>query len=143
MTTNKVSFGGKVDEWCRQSEARMLGVFRQSSQELFSIAANGVPVDTGFARASGRASKDSMPKIDPNSHGNTDQTYPYDAGEITTVIATAQLGETLYYGWTANYILPLEYGHSRQAPNGFARLAALQWQQIVDRNVQDLKSRVA
>lgn len=143
MAVNNLQFGAAVDEWVRATEQRMLAVFRESTQRVASIAANGVPVDTGFARASVRGSLQQMPQIDSANKGAKDQRYSADFGNITLVIAGAQLGQTIYIGWTAAYILPLEYGHSKQAPAGFVRIAAAQWQRIVNDVTAEAKTRAA
>lgn len=144
MSVNEnLSFSAAVDNWTQQTTERLTAVFRESTQRVASIAANGVPVDTGFARASVRASTESMPGIIPDSKGAEGQNYPFDMGNITLVIAGAELGQTIHVGWTASYILPLEFGHSKQAPGGFVRLAAAQWQVIVNGVIQEAKSRAS
>ncbi|MGB6080219.1 MAG: HK97 gp10 family phage protein [Xanthobacteraceae bacterium] len=135
------NFAASVDSFVRETEQRMLAVFRESTQRTASIANNGVPVDTGFARASIRASTESMPQINPNAKGKEGAAYPADFGNVTLTIAGAELGQTIYVGWTAAYMLPLEFGHSKQAPSGFVRLAAAQWQHTVDQVTAELRAR--
>ena len=143
MAVNSLSFQAAVDGWAKESADRLERVWKAATQELGSVANNGVPVDTGFARASFMASTDAMPAIDSNDQNKSGAAISQDFGQITTVINGASLGQTIYLGWTAAYILALEYGHSKQAPQGFARLAAAQWQSIVSGVVADAKSRVA
>jgi hypothetical protein len=143
VAVNNLSFSAQVDDWVKATERRMTAVFRESTQRMASIAANGVPIDTGFARASVRASLAEMPSIVPGSKGREGQAYPSSFGQVTATIANAQLGQTVYVGWTASYILALEYGHSKQAPAGFVRLAAAQWPRIVEVVTQEAKSRAA
>ena len=141
MAVSGVDFGAAVDGWCKESENRLTAVFRESAQRVASIAANGVPVDTGFARASVRASLDEMPAIIAGSRGKEGQSYSDNFGQITATIAGAQLGQTINVGWTASYVIYLEYGHSKQAPQGFVRLAAEQWPTIVSGVIAEAKSR--
>lgn len=139
------TFNAQVDGWCRNSEARMTAVFRESAKRVVRQAQVGVPhipVDLGFARASIRASLEAMPTIDPAMDNKERKTYAWDDGNIILVIAGAELGQTIYIGWTAAYVGELERGHSQQAPSGFVRLAALQWQKIVDEVVAEGKVRV-
>ncbi len=141
VAVSNLDFAATVDAWAKESEDRMTRIWKASAQELGSIANNGVPVDTGFARASFQASTETMPAINPNATGKGGSVTA-NFGEISTVIASATLGGSIFLGWTAAYILPLEYGHSKQAPQGFARLAAAQWPSIVSGVVADAKSRV-
>lgn len=133
-------FAATIDAWATETTARMENIWKASAQELGSIASNGVPVDTGFARASFKASTESMPAINPSATNKTGGAVS-GTGDISTTIASAELGGTIYMGWVAAYILALEYGHSKQAPQGFARLAAAQWQTIVSSVVGSAKSQ--
>lgn len=134
-------FAATIDAWATESGDRLERIWKASAQELGSIASGGVPIDLGFARASIQASTESMPAIDPNKTNKSKTPASLDFGQITAVIASATLGQTIYIGWTAAYILPLEYGHSKQAPQGFARIAAAQWPTIVSGVVGDAKAR--
>lgn len=141
MATSTLDFAAVVDDWAKESADRLERIWKASTQELGSIANNGVPVDTGFARASFRASTEAMPAIDKNATNKSGAPVS-GVGEIAAVIASATLGGTIYMGWVAAYIEYLEFGHSQQAPQGFARLAAAQWPTIVSGVVAEAKSRV-
>ena len=142
MAVNNLAFTKVVDDWVSATEQRMTAVFRQSSQRVINAALDGVPIDLGFAHNSGVASLESMPPIDPSATNKEKAVVPFTSfGEITAVISGAQLGQTIYFGFTAAYILPLEYGHSKQAPAGFVRLAAEQWPAIVADVTAEAKSR--
>lgn len=134
-------FDSTVSAWVRKSEARMLAVFKESTQRTVSLAQSRIPVDTGFARASIRASLQSMPPIGSGKPA-IGGSYAYNPSEIILVIAEAALGQTIYIGWTANYAGALERGHSQQAPSGFIRLAALQWPETVKQVSAEAKARV-
>lgn len=140
MATN-LSFSSQIDAWVRKSEARMLAVAKESTQRTVSKAQSRIPIDTGFARASVRASLEAMPQIVPGSRGKEGQSYSYNSGEITLVLAGMELGQTAYIGWTASYTPFLELGHSNQAPTGFVGISALEWPATVAAVTQELKAR--
>jgi hypothetical protein len=135
-------FNAKISAWVKQSDARMRAVFQESTKRVISEAQRLIPVDTGFARASIRASLESMPQINGSARPIPGSTYNYDEGQVAVVIANAKLGDKIYVGWTASYAIYLEYGHSQQAPSGFVRVAALQWRTIVSEVSAELKTRV-
>lgn len=141
MATSNVNFSAQIDAWVRKTETRKLAVLRESTQRVVAQAQSRIPVDTGFARASIRASLSEMPPIVKDSHGEEGQTYGYDSGEVSTVIAGAQLGDTIYIGWTAAYVGALENGHSKQAPSGFVAVSALEWPRIVNEVTAEAKNR--
>jgi hypothetical protein len=141
MAVNNLAFSQTIDGWVSKVEGRATTIFREASQRVIETATMGIPVDTGFARASGRASLESMPPIDPSATNKDRAITAFDFGSITAVISAAELGQTIYWGVTAAYALPLEYGHSKQAPAGFVRLAAEQWPTIVADVTAEAKSR--
>lgn len=132
----------QLDAWTKQTEARMLAVYKGSVQEFVSRAQARIPVDTGFARASIRGSFSVMPQIDPSSRGDPDKKYSVDMSNIVLLINSAKPGQTIYIGWTANYVPYLEYGHSDQAPNGFIGITAMEWPQIVAGEIEKAKASV-
>ena len=67
MATNTVDFGAQIDAWVRKTEKRTLAVFRESTKRLLSQCqargtGTGIPVDTGFARASLQVSLTGLPR---------------------------------------------------------------------------------
>jgi hypothetical protein len=138
---DNLRFGPDVDAWVKETTARIEAVFKESTKRVVSEAQARIPVDTGFARASIRGSLSDMPQIDPSMSRPKEGGSFSDSGEWVTTIASARLGDTIYVGWTANYVIYLEYGSSSQAPSGFVRIAALQWQQIVAQVTAEAKSR--
>lgn len=132
------SFKAQVSDWVKASEARLTAVFRASVQSLVhevqKTKAEGghMPVDTGFLRASLLASKTAMPSLKTDAKPEKDQSYPNDASSVELTIAGASPGRPFYLGFTANYALHQEY------VNGFVRLTAQRWQEIVDKSIQDI-----
>ncbi len=140
MPTSNLNFSAAVNDWAKETMDRFERIWKQSSQELGSIANNAVPVDTGFLRASFLASTESMPLIDAGKQNKERASFSEDFGQISTVIEGAKLGQTIYLGWTAAYALRIEFGFNgkdslgreyHQPPKAFARLAAAEWPTIV------------
>lgn len=138
-----LDLGAQIDAWTKQTSQRMMAVYKGSVQELVSRAQSRIPVDTGFARASIRASLESMPSIVLDASRNPDGSYSVDLSQIVLTINSVQPGQTIYIGWTANYVQFLEWGRSNQAPNGFIGITALEWPQIVAGEIEKAKNSVA
>ena len=102
-------------------------VFRESAQRLAQQAnvpraqGGNMPVDTGYLRNSQGASLQGMPST--------------GAQPPALVLLSTKLGDSIYMGWTANYAIYME------ARYGFARLAAQNWDFIVDKAVAEVKRR--
>jgi len=141
-------FSVNINKWVAQTKERQLAVFRESTKRLVSKMQARIPIDTGFARSSIRASLDVMPIIDPGASGpkrppnSSGILVAYDGADIILTIAKATLEDTIYVGYTASYVQYLEWGHSQQAPTGFVGISALEWPQIVRQVSEELKNRV-
>jgi hypothetical protein len=143
MAVSGLDFSAQVDAWTQKTRDRMTAVFRGSTQEAVQRIQARVPVDTGFTRASVRASKQSMPPLVDGARPEDGKSYAYDPGQVTMVIASAELGETVFIGWTSSYALALEMGHSKQAPAGFVAITAIEWPQIVKGEIAKAQAAVA
>lgn len=167
------SFSASVDAWTRESEARLTAVFRDAAQTVANdvrepVGAGGhMPVDTGNLRRSLMASTSEIPTIS----NNADQRFAGNDQQINLVIAGAEIGQTIYLGFQANYAAHMEYGtsphviepkeklalhwyqngtgvfakkvhHPGTRPFGFVRLTAARWPEIVSASVQRIRSRV-
>jgi HK97 gp10 family phage protein len=137
------SFAATIDAWAAQSQKRLEAIWKESAQRTFSLAQKSVPVDTGYLRASARASASAMPQINPKARPSDGGTYPNAGNEIVMTLAGATLGQTIYFGYTANYSAFVEYGTSKMRARRFVGQAAAQWPQTVAKVTQELKDRVA
>lgn len=142
------SFEAQVAAWTKKVRGANEAIFKQSVQELVSVAqaARGeggrMRVDTGFLRSSLMASTSHVPPINRSAKPVSGQSYAYSGAEITAVIAGAELGDTIFLGYTAAYAAHREFGARGQAPDAFVRTAAQQWPQVVARVTAELKIRL-
>jgi len=93
----------------------------------------GTPVDTGFARSSWyvRLGAGTMlgRTITPGAVPGGDSAL----AEASVLLLGAKAGESVFLLNDTEYILPLEYGHSQQAPHGMVRITVASGQMIVDK----------
>ena len=131
------TFEAQVSDWVAKSKKTVEAVVKESAQRVVAEAQKPVGsggrmrVRFGFLRASGQASTSSMPSINANAEPSKGQSYVYSESAIALVIAGASLGQTIYFGYTANYAAAREYGARGQEPDAFVRTAAQKWPQIV------------
>lgn len=88
-----------------------------------------MPVLYGFLRSS------LMCSTSPIAVGTKARTidapvWLYFPNRIEDVIRSAKVGQTLYFGYEAEYWAAQEYGWEGNPGNGFIRMAVLQWPQI-------------
>lgn len=132
------SFAAVVNAWAYRLEGAIETIFKESCQELVSQLNALVPVDTGFLRNSLRASTTAMPVLSlaNNGQGNI------PAGEIMLVIAGADIGDTIYLGYTANYGAFVHYGANGRPGRPWVDLVAQRWASIVAEKSAEVKSRL-
>jgi hypothetical protein len=115
-------FEKQVTSWARKSEMRLEAVFKTAVQDMVEDAqtprdkGGRMPVVTGFLRNSGSASINSIPSGGPS---------PSNMAAVPIIINQAKIGDTIYFGWTANYAQYME------AKYAFMRMAAQRWGQFV------------
>ena len=126
------SFAEQVDKWTRKTTDRMERVFKESAQRTFEIAQVPVGkgglmrVDTSFLRNSGMASLSGLPSGPSSPKDGLPQ------NDTALVILSAKLGDTITYGWTANY------AEFRNYKDGFMTDAVQKWQQTVCDRIPEL-----
>jgi len=122
------SFSAAVSDFALKAEKRTVGVFRESSRiaaaEMMKPKSEGghMPVLTGRLRRSLMASTAGMPGVEWRA-----KDFPANEAQISEVINNAEIGQTIYLGFRAPYAQIAEYDEG----NGFVRLTAQHWQQIV------------
>jgi len=154
------SFSATIDAWVRKVEGGIEAVFKKSVEELVDQADDLLkdlvydqPVSesgykrTGFLRSSLKISTVSMPLAN-RPQGAPDTGY---MAEIEAQIEGAELGETLYVGWTANYAAYVHYGVTgygmyghigSRPPRPWVTMIAQRWQGIVSDKATELKGRL-
>lgn len=117
-----MTFEKQVTAWSRKSESRMEAVFKTAVQDMIEDAQLPVDkggrmrVDTGFLRNSGVAGINKIPE------GSSD---PANMAKVALIINKAKIGDTIYFGWTANY------ARYRESKDAFMRMAAQKWGRFV------------
>lgn len=135
MTT----FEAAVGEWARKVEGAFDVVFKEAAQEIVSELNTLVPIDTGFLRASLRASTTDMPLLTRENPGGP---VPDDMAEIVLVIAGAEAGDVLYLGYTANYAAHVHYGANGRPGRPWVSMVAQRWEAIVATKAAEVRSRL-
>lgn len=128
-----------IDQWVRQTQTRIDAVVKRSAQDVIEVAQKSrfkggqMPIRFGFLINSGSAAIGRM----PSGAGKPPEGYTnpsWNSAPAFLAINRMQPGEVLYFGWTARYSRAMEQKY------GFMRLAAQQWQDIVNKNARKLRS---
>lgn len=118
-----------------------MAVAQLSLQDTVNIAQEATAkggkmrVATGFLRASGQGSLNGMPTGPGRGDRTEPNSYPENSGAVVAVIGKLKLGQTFFFGWTANYA---EY---REIYDGFLESALQQWTRIVAFHVDAVRDK--
>jgi len=134
-----MTFTAEIEDWARKVLGAEEAIFKEAAQELVSELNSLVPVDTGFLRASLQASTSAMPVLSRDNPGGT---FAPDMGEIVLVIAGADLGDTIYLGYTARYGPHVHYGANGRPGRPWVTMVAQRWPQIVEAVGARVKARL-
>lgn len=139
---NGHGFTQQVEDIIAVSEKRMTALMRQSLQDVIDNAqtptAKGgrMRVDTGFLRASGQASLSGMPQGPGRGESDKPGSYAYDTNNVVIQLGKLKIGDTFYFGWTANY------ARYRELYDGFLEGALMHWGRIVAFNTDAIRERI-
>lgn len=142
------TFSAQVDAWTRKSKARMEAVAKTATQELFIEVLRPVEqggrmrVDTGFLRASFQASLDAPVNLSVENPDPENGSFDADIGSISLVINGAEIGQTIFGTFTANYARAREYGARGQSPDAFVLTNAQRWPEFVQEAITQIRSEV-
>ena len=93
-------------------------IVRTATLELFSGVIKSTPVDTGRAKGAWQCS------VNAPKPGQSERLDPSGGAALAEVNANTPqgAGQVTYLANNLPYIERLEYGHSKQAPNGMVRI---------------------
>lgn len=130
-------FETQIDKFVIDTEQKMLIVVRESISAVVEEAQKPVAVGgkmrvkTGFLRATGLAQIGSVPS-GPSKSASTIN-YNWEGNQLGITLAKLKIGDTFYFGWTANY------AKYREAYDGFLESAVQKWQSYVDESIRRFK----
>lgn len=141
----KLSFSAQVKAWADKVPEAVEAVWKESTKEVvkdmqrLTTEGGRMRFKTGFLQSSLLSSTTAMPTIDQNALPAPNATYVWDADVVEAVINSAEIGQTIFLGYTAAYAAFREYGANGHPPDGFVRLAVQNWAGIVDKNAKKVK----
>lgn len=127
-----MSFASDLANFRRKTGLKADTVCRKVLLDLTTDIVRATPVDTGYARSNWQVS------IGSPASGLVVTKDKSGGFAITAALPAVQAfgaGKVAYLANNAPYIMALEYGSSKQAPSGMARIAVTKWQAIVNKAV--------
>jgi hypothetical protein len=128
-------FSLSIKSFCDKAKLKGDVVIKKLGLKLLSDLVVGTPVDTGRCRANWYVTLDN-PSIDEDQMA----VDPEGASTIargTTAMEAATMGNIVYFTNNLVYAMPLEMGHSQQAPAGWCRIAVKELKAYLAEAVQE------
>jgi hypothetical protein len=119
-----------IDQLARKAKADVQTVVRRATLQLFQEVVLASPVDTGRFRANWNVSY-GAPDL-----STTANTSPTRAMQEVAKVDGLPVGGIVYLVNGLPYARELEYGHSKQAPQGMVRVAAVRFSSFVQQAVR-------
>ena len=122
------SFSAQMKVFENLTANKAENVFRRTCLDLSSGIIKGTPVDSGRARMNWQ------PDINSFADGEIqaeDKSGLITIGKVTSTTTRLKAGSTFTISNNLPYIEELEYGHSKQSPQGMVRLNLLRFNQIL------------
>lgn len=131
------TFAVSVAKFAKKAKLAPSLVVRKTAIDMLSSVIRMSPVDTGTFRGNWHIAKG---VLDKNVLNGTDM----DGGRTllagVTALGDLKPGETVFIINNLPYSIPLEYGHSKQAPAGMVRITVKQFREFLSKAVKALEA---
>jgi hypothetical protein len=141
MASMKDKYGGKSGSFgldlARFAELATEAIDASLREIIIEVAGSLIrmsPVDTGRFRGNWQFS---LMTPDNSTSLNVDPTGAETLGRIVAESAAFTAGQAAYITNSLPYEIPLEFGHSTQAPSGMVRVTLARFQEIVNEAVRN------
>ncbi|WP_445572167.1 HK97 gp10 family phage protein [Pseudomonas sp. E102] len=128
------SFELQLAEFAAQAKGAIDASLREIIIELGGSLIRMSPVDTGRFRGNWHLSIDVVESVtfdDPDPNGQEAM------AALVSAVSDFTAGQAAYIINNLPYAIPLEYGHSNQAPQGMVRVTLARFQQIVNEAIRN------
>lgn len=131
------SFAADLTKFVKKANGNIDKVVQKVGFDLARGVIKRTPVDTGRARANWQVGE-TMPAFAIDAKDNT-QTGSRAIKSAKDVIKHIKAGGVFYIANNVEYIRELEYGSSKQAPQGMMRITVKMYHQYLANAVRSLK----
>lgn len=128
------SFTAQLQQFADDTMDRADSIFRDVVMSMAGVIVRLSPVDTGNFKGAWRLSIDGYDTTIP-------ETPDRQGGEVLArmlaEVGNFTFGQAAFLQNNLPYAVPLEFGHSTQAPTGIVRIAQAQFQQLVQQAIRE------
>lgn len=132
---NETIFSAGIADFVAKAKENADLVVRRVTFDMFERVIAKTPVDTGRLKGSWLPAIGSIPSGDPNT---PDKSGAVSISRVTATTLKAKAGDIIYMISNLVYSRRIEYGHSKQAPEGMVRTTISEFGAIVDKAANDV-----
>lgn len=130
------SFSAQIKSFVEQTKDEMTELFQNVVIAVGTSVIKISPVDTGRFRGEWQFTIDAPAQT---QNGRVDPSGNEAIADVVDGALLLQIGQTAWLVNLLPYAIPLEYGHSDQAPNGMVRITVARFQEIVRKEAERIK----
>lgn len=130
-------FTAQIGEFVAKARGNIDLVVRKVALDMFSRVIMKSPVDTGRFKGNWQVAIGSIPA---GTVALDDKAGTATIAKVTAATMNLHAGQTIYLVNNLPYAQALEYGHSKQAPNGMVRLTIQEFNTFVNKAAAGVKS---
>jgi hypothetical protein len=128
-------FTAQIAAFVEKANGNIDLVVRKVALEMFSRVIQKSPVDTGRFKGNWQVAIGSIPD---GTLQLDDKAGTATMAKVTAVALQLEAGQVIYLVNNLPYAQALEYGHSKQAPQGMVRLTIAEFNAAVERAAQSV-----
>jgi hypothetical protein len=128
-------FTAQIAAFVEKAKGNVDLVVRKVALDMFSRVIQKSPVDTGRFKGNWQVAIGSIPA---GTLQLDDKSGTAAMAKVTAAALQLEAGQVIYLVNNLPYAQALEYGHSKQAPNGMVRLTVQEFNSVVDRAASTL-----
>lgn len=131
-------FADQVRAWTEKTERKIETAVRKIALDVFTEVILKSPVDTGRFRGNWMVAIGNAPT---GTLEVEDKTGTVTIGKVQAEVLGLKAGQSIFLVNNLPYAIPLEMGHSGQAPAGMVRISVQRYKTIVEQVARDLNRR--
>lgn len=131
-----MSFAKDLEKFAQKTQRSMDQVVRGTLLTMGKNIILASPVDSGRFRSNWHVTFDIPDSV---TFETVDRSGAATIAQVTAAMSDFELGQVAFFINNLPYAIPLEYGHSKQAPGGMVRIETARFQAAVRDAVRNIK----
>lgn len=134
-----MTFSRDLKKFSEKTKRNIRDVWHGALYDVGSMIIVQSPVDTGRFRLNWNFKIGEVDTSTTEKTASKIEAINESTGKLLGALGNLEIGEVFYMSNNLPYAIPLEYGHSEQAPTGMVRTSVRQYKRFVSERVKAAK----